>query len=102
MPDEQNPGGEPALTAMRNQELEWREMRPGSRPGNNYVRIARHRSFRRNGTGHLLPEPEAVGPRSGTARALRTLKRLLVGAPLASEEELAERTGKFKGLAIFA
>src|SRR5581483_9591495 len=51
---------------------------------------------------NLLPEPEAVEPRSGSARVLRGLKRLLVGAPLASEQELEERTGKLQGLAIFA
>lgn len=33
---------------------------------------------------------------------MRAVKRLLVGAPIASEQELEERIGKFKGLAIFA
>src|SRR5439155_24676433 len=84
------------------QELEWREMRPGSRPGANYVRIGRHKAFRRTGAGYLLPEPESAVPRSNAGRLARGLKRILVGAPLASEEELGERTGKLKGLAIFA
>ncbi|MDE3074322.1 MAG: APC family permease [Chloroflexota bacterium] len=97
-----DPPAPPHITPPPHAELEWREVRPGSRPGARYVRIGRHKAFRRLGPGYLMPEPEADQSRTGIAGALRAAKRLLVGAPLASEQEIEERTGKFKGLAIFA
>src|SRR3972149_3139604 len=83
-------------------DLEWRAVVHGKRPGDQFVRIARHRSFRRIRPGFIVPRPGAGEPRTGVGRLWLSIKRVLVGTPLASAQEHEERTGKIKGLAIFA
>ena len=39
-------------------ELEFRQVVQGRRPGERYVRIARHKGFKRVGHGLLVPRPE--------------------------------------------
>ncbi|MBI3979474.1 MAG: APC family permease [Chloroflexi bacterium] len=83
-------------------DLEWREVVRGSRPGNDFVRIARHRAFRRIEPGLLVPRPEQEKPATGLVGLFRRVKRLLLGAPLATAQESLERVSKIKGLAVFA
>ncbi|MBI2941321.1 MAG: APC family permease, partial [Chloroflexi bacterium] len=66
------------------------------------MRIARHRGFRRVRPGYLVTRPRVEEPKGGLGRAWWYLKRVLVGAPLATAQELEERVSKIKGLAIFA
>jgi amino acid transporter len=76
------------------------EERQGSKPGNLRVRLVRpsHTSFRRIRTGLLeatdiVQEPHTVFDR---------LKRLLIGAPIASSRAEHERLTKFKALAVLS
>ena len=76
------------------------EERQGSKPGNLRVRLVRpsHTSFRRIKTGLLeatdiVQEPHTV---------LDRLKRLLIGAPIASSRAEHERLTKFKALAVLS
>src|SRR3989440_12975250 len=79
-----------------NQGLEWREVHQGAHPGDQFVRLARHRAFKRLGTGRY--EIRA----SGVARpGLYTrLKRLVIGEPLATAAAGHERLTKLKALAV--
>ncbi|MBI2885927.1 MAG: APC family permease [Chloroflexi bacterium] len=83
-------------------DLEEKETLQGSRPGNRYVRILSYPGFRRLGAGLLAPRESVGRPSTPLGRALEALKRLLIGSPLPSSQELQERLTKFKGLAIFA
>ena len=76
----------------------------GRRPGDRRVRIERPQAeyFRWAGQGVLVAKPKAHEERRPVARAWRQVKRLLVGAPLASEQEIEERLSKKKALAIFS
>jgi amino acid transporter len=84
--------------------LEAREYRPGSRPGAGYVRRVRDpkAEFRYVDEGLLEATPEADAARGALGKLLGGIKRVLIGRPVASEQESQERTGKLKGLAIFA
>ncbi len=80
------------------------EVRRGSRLGDVRVRLVRptHRVFRRLDTG-LLEATEAAGaPRTGLERATTAIKRLLIGAPLATMQAEHERLTKFKALAVLS
>src|SRR5207237_10125312 len=76
------------------------EVRQGSLPGNVRVRLVRpsHHSFRRVTTGVLEATNIIEEPRSGLAR----IKRILIGAPIASERAEQERLTKFKALAVLS
>src|SRR6266568_2900768 len=76
------------------------EVRKGSLSGNERVRLIRpsHPSFRRLGIGLLEATEATQEPRS----ILERIKRLLIGAPLATARAEHERLSKFKGLAVLA
>ncbi len=95
---------QPAQMAPGFSGLEAREYRPGSRPGAGYVRRVRDpkAEFRFVDEGLLEATPEANAARGGFGKLMAGIKRVLIGAPVASEHESEERTGKLKGLAIFA
>jgi amino acid transporter len=68
------------------------------------VRVDRPRSeyFRYAGPGVFVAKPKAHEERGPIGRAITRAKRILVGRPLASEEEIDERLSKKKALAIFS
>lgn len=84
--------------------LTRREVRQGSLPGNTRVRIVlpSQRSFRRLGTGVLEATELAQAPPRGLSRAIYTIKRVLIGAPLTTAQAEQERLTKFKALAVLS
>lgn len=80
------------------------EERQGSLPGNVRVRMIRptHASLRRVGSGILEATPQADRPEGGFPLALYTLKRFLIGAPIANAAAENERLTKFKALAVLS
>jgi amino acid transporter len=81
--------------------LEWRELHQGAHPGDQFVRLARHRAFRRLGTGRY--EIRASLNRPGGLSGLYTrLKRLVIGEPLATAAAGHERLTKLKALAVLS
>ena len=83
-----------------------REFRPvrGGRPGDRYVKVVEPfaTEFRRRAPGHLVASERVLRPSGGFGRLADLLRRALIGRRIASEKELSERIGPFKGLAIFA
>ena len=72
----------------------------GSRPGDVRVRLVRPSSpaFRRMGAGLLEATKVTQAPRS----TLERIKRLLIGAPIATAQAELERLTKFKALAVLS
>ena len=81
--------------------LEWRTPVRGSHPGDQFVRVARHRGFRQAAPGILVPRRGTGEPTSGFGRVLVRMRRLIFGSPIATAHEAGERVGRIKGLAIF-
>ncbi|MGZ3587882.1 MAG: amino acid permease, partial [Candidatus Limnocylindrales bacterium] len=50
----------------------------------------------------MVARAKASEPTTAVGKALAHLRRLLIGRPLASEEEIGERLSKKKALAIFS
>ncbi|HET6318953.1 MAG TPA: amino acid permease, partial [Chloroflexota bacterium] len=80
--------------------LEWRELHRGQRPGDQFVRIARHKSFKRLGEGRYEIRGEV--PSGGIAGAYTRLKHLIIGEPLATAAAGHERLTKVKALAVLS
>jgi amino acid transporter len=80
------------------------EVRKGSFPGNERVRVVlpSHKAFRRVGTGMLEATAVTQVPRKGMGRVVSNVKRVLIGAPLASAQAEHERLTKFKALAVLS
>ena len=76
----------------------------GRKPGDRRVRVDRPHSalFRWTGPGQLTAKDAAFVPPTAAGRAWSRGKALLLGRPLASEEEIGERLSKKKALAIFS
>jgi amino acid transporter len=76
----------------------------GRNPGDRRVRVERPHAalFRWTGPGQLTAKEAASGPTTGTGRLVARVKGVLLGRPLASEEEIGERLSKKKALAIFS
>src|SRR5688572_1602391 len=74
----------------------------GDRPGDRMVRLHRPKvqGVRRLEDGVYEVIADAP-PKGGVGRALYTLRRRLIGAPIRSEHELHERLSKTVGLAAF-
>lgn len=85
-------------------ELEYKEMRQGHRPGERYVRIIRpHRhQFRKVGPGHLAATEKVLEPKGAIGRLFGSIKRFLIGAPLATSQLAHERLSKIKALAVLS
>jgi amino acid transporter len=85
-------------------ELEWRSehARPGT--GDRHIRLVRpySRYFRRVGPGQLTSTERVLTPRDTLARLGMRVKRVLIGPPLATAEEIHERLTKVKALAVFS
>src|ERR671938_313860 len=81
--------------------LEWRELHRGARPGDQFVRIARHKAFRKLGAGRY--EIRAAATRAtGLAGLYTRIKRLIIGEPLATAAAGHERLTKLKALAVLS
>src|SRR5713101_1974111 len=80
------------------------EVRKGSLLGNERVRVVlpSHRSFRRIGTGRLEATEITQAPRKGMGRVVSNIKRLLIGAPIATALAEHERLTRFKALAVLS
>jgi len=80
------------------------EVRKGSRLGDERVRLVRPtlRAFRRVNTGLLEATEAAQMPRNLRERVLYTIKRALIGAPIATAQAEHERLTKFKALAVLS
>ena len=80
--------------------LEFREVHRGAHPGDQFVRIARHKAFRKLGTGRyeIRGEPKLTGLTGAYTR----LKRLVIGEPLATAAAGHERLTKLKALAVLS
>ena len=76
----------------------------GRKPGDRRVRVERPHAalFRWTGPGQLTAKEAASGPTTSTGRLVARVKGVLLGRPLASEEEIGERLSKKKALAIFS
>jgi amino acid transporter len=76
----------------------------GRKPGDKRVRVERHHApfFRYTGPGQLTAKAAASAPTTGMGRLTAGVKRILIGRPLANEEEIGERLSKKKALAIFS
>src|SRR5438552_12143433 len=70
----------------------------GKLPGDRYLRLSRHRDFRRVRAGYLVPRANTDQHKTVTTRFLGGFKRLLIGRPLASAEESEQRVNRFVGL----
>src|ERR1051326_5385642 len=77
--------------------LEWGELHRGARPGDQFVRIARHKSFRRLGAGRY--EIRGGSRPAGLTGLYTRLKRVIIGEPLATAAAGHERLTKIKALA---
>jgi amino acid transporter len=76
----------------------------GRKIGDRRVRIERPFApyFRWSGPGALTARPAASAPTGRTGRAYAAVKRVLIGRPLANEEDITERLPKTKALAVFS
>ena len=57
---------------------------------------------RRPRRGYLVPRPGAGGPSTLFGRSLQTVQRLLLGSPIPTAGEAAERLSKITALAVFS
>lgn len=91
-------------TTQEAADLQYRELRPGHGPGSRYVRIVRPRGrqFRREAPGYLVASERMLAPHTMLGRAWELARFLLVGRRIPTEQEIQERAGKLKALAIFA
>src|SRR5689334_2345789 len=87
-----------AIGELPHGELEFRQVVQGRRPGERYVRIARHKGFKRLGHGVLVPRDEQTRPRG----ALGLFRWLVFGSPIPTAREIHERLTKVKALAVFS
>jgi amino acid transporter len=76
----------------------------GRKPGDRRVRVERPHStyFRYTGPGMLTAKAAASAPTTAFGRTFASIRSVLFGRPLASEEEAGERLSKTKALAIFS
>ena len=76
----------------------------GRKPADRRVRVERPHApyFRYTGPGQLVAKPAASGPRTGSERAVATVKEWLIGRPLASVEDIDQRLSKRLALPIFS
>jgi amino acid transporter len=83
---------------------EGRGPRSGRKLGDRRVRVERPHApyFRYTGPGQMVAKQAASAPTSPMGRLVTRVKRVAIGRPLASEEEITERLSKKKALAIFS
>src|SRR3954471_1111787 len=76
----------------------------GRKPADRRVRVDRPHApyFRYTGPGQLVAKAAAHEPKTGFDRTWARIRKIAIGRPLASEEEIGERLTKKKALAIFS
>ncbi len=76
----------------------------GRKPADRRVRVERPHSpyFRYTGPNQLVAKAAAHQPKTGFGRTLARARGILIGRPLATEEEIGERLSKKKALPIFS
>ncbi len=76
----------------------------GRKLGDRRIRVERPHAayFRWSGKGTMTAKAAASTPTTGVGRAMASMRRVFLGRPLASEEEIGERLSKKKALAIFS
>lgn len=91
------------LSKQINPDLKVSELKRGARPGDVYVRMSQphKRLFRRVGPGHFVATPESDKPTGLLERGYRVVKKVVVGRPLETAEEIHQRLTKVKALAVF-
>src|SRR5438309_3049028 len=77
---------------------------PGRKPADRRVRVDRPHSpyCRYTGRGQMVAKAAAHQPKTGLGRIWARVRKVAIGRPLASEEEIGERLSKKKALAIFS
>ena len=92
-----------SLSKKINPDLTVSEVKHGVRPGDVYVRMSQSysRFFRKVGPGHFVATPESDKATSIIERSYRAVKKVLVGKPLDTAEEIHQRLNKVKALAVF-
>jgi len=77
---------------------------PGRKPADRRVRVARPHApyFRYTGPGQMVAKAAAHEPKTAVGRLWARVRKVAIGRPLASEEEIGERLSKKKALAIFS
>lgn len=80
------------------------ELLKGEQLGNERIRLVRpsRNSLERVRAGVLKATEKTEAPRSGTSRVIYTLKRFLIGSPIATAQAEHERLTKFKALAVLS
>lgn len=86
----------------RSSELDIREVKRGSHPGDRYVRVTHNPKLNRTAPGILTATPRAEEPSGGTSRVLYKLKRTLIGSPMSTLQAQHERLSKTKALAVLS
>ena len=76
----------------------------GRKPGDKRVRVERPHApyFRYTGPGQLTAKEAASIPTTPGAKLVHKIRGVILGRPLASEDEAGERLSKVKALAIFS
>jgi amino acid transporter len=81
-------------------QIDFREVRQGTLPGNKYIRVlrAQDQAFKQVSPDYLVAAEQLSTPRSVFGR----LRRALIGRPIATEHQAHERLTNVKALAIFS
>jgi amino acid transporter len=76
----------------------------GRKPADRRIRVERPHSpyFRYTGPGQMVAKAAAHQPKTAVGRLWARIRKVAIGRPLASEEEIGERLSKKKALAIFS
>ncbi len=84
-------------------DLTTSEMKRGVRPGDVYVRMkqSHNRYFHKVSPGYFVATPESDRPVGLVERVYRAVKKILIGRPLETAEEIHQRLTKVKALAVF-
>jgi amino acid transporter len=104
------PSSEPAFVrvprrpASRPPDLELHETVKGSRPGTRFIRRSRTgaQTLRRVGEAEFEATKAALTPRTRAGRLSASVRGLLIGQPLATEELPHQRLSKLKALAVYS
>jgi len=90
--------------AKRSPDLVQRHVVRGRLPGSRYVRIVTPRDgdFKHRAPGYLVAEERVLDGEGRAGRVLGSMRALLIGRRLRSEQEIEDRVGVVKGLAVFA
>lgn len=82
-------------------DIELREVRYGATARQAYLRVVpRQRQFTRVSTGHIEATRLGSQPQRGLARILASVRRVLLGSPIAASQAIHERLSVFKALAV--